>query len=65
MTWDVFPAVTVKLIVLRAAGSEFHFSLVDMSAALTVSDVFLNDILNMNNAVPVPQPGQNSLLASH
>ena len=58
MTRDVVTAVTVGLVVLRAAGSGTHFSLVEMRGALSVLDTFCNAILNMSNTVPVPQPGQ-------
>lgn len=56
MTRGVVPAVTVKLVILRAVGSEFHFSLVEMSGAFSGLVVFCNGILS--NTVPVPQPGQ-------
>ena len=49
MTWDVVLAVAVRLVVLRAAGSEFHFSLVEMSGALPGLHVFCNGILNMSD----------------
>lgn len=64
MTRNVVPAVTVKLVILRAAGSEFHFSLVEMSGSFSGLGVFCNGILNISNTVPVPQPGQVLKLAS-
>ena len=64
MTRDVVPAVTVRLVVLRAAGLEFHLSLVEMSGALPVLGIFCNGILNTGNTIPVPQPGQILKLAS-
>lgn len=64
MTRDVVPAVTVRLVVLRAAGSEFHFLLVEMSGALPALGVFCNGVPNMSNTVPVPHPGQILKLAS-
>lgn len=51
------PAVTVRLGAPGAAGSEFHFSVVEMSRALPGLAVF-NGILNMNYTLPVHQPGQ-------
>lgn len=63
MTQRVVPAVTVSLGAPRAAGSEFHFSVVEMSRALPGLAVF-NDILNMNYTLPIHQPGQVSKVAS-
>lgn len=63
MTQSAVPAVTVRLGAPRAAGSEFHFSVVETSRALPGLAVF-NGILNMNYTLPVHQPGQVLKVAS-
>lgn len=53
MTQRVVPAVTVRLGASRAAGSEFHLRVVEMSRALPGLAVF-NSILNVNYSFPSP-----------
>lgn len=53
VTQRVVPAVTVRLGASRAAGSEFHLSVVEMSRALHGLAVF-NSILNVNYSFPSP-----------
>lgn len=64
MTWDVFGAVTARLVILSAAGSELHFNLIEMSEALPALGTFCNVILNTSNTVPVPHAGQFLKLVS-
>lgn len=63
MIWDVVAVVTARLVVLRAAHSELHFNLIEMSEALPALHfvtfcAFCDVILNTSNAVPVPHAGQ-------
>lgn len=63
MTRRVVPAVTVRLGAPRAAGSGFHFGVVEMNRVLPDLAVF-NGIWNMNYTLPMHQPGQVVKVAS-
>jgi len=46
VTWDVVAAAAARLVILRAAGSELCFKLIEMSRALPALGEFCNVILN-------------------